>query len=397
MGQWPSWGDPDFRPPAPIYGPPAPPPDNSVPLRPDPRGDVGRPRTGTHSAQILSIIEGSLGSSSIYDWISAFSLFASGRPGDIGSDLWANLHGKLTRAIGGALRIDPGDVRSDTTSLPVLLLYRDVFAGLDNLNAELLKGGAPSPALVDEYNRWQYAIGALGTIAGNGPPSLSSAIGRRMEDSKSAMDYIRTTFAGFGVKFTPPKMPPVPGEIGDQTTGGFNVGSGYGSGGGSRSFTSKTVQEPRVPTAEEFLADFDNAFMTYLGKNVKDLTQDQFYSVQARRNELMGRYIAELGKIAETGESPFIRSTQMGEVTSESSSTDTDAGGSSVTMQRGVDTSLGAGKMATVIAKLSPMDFMTGLFPTIAEMKNFAEGPNPAESRLPNSGFIGSTTFQNSG
>jgi hypothetical protein len=91
---------------------------------------------------------------------------------------------------------------------------------------------------------------------------------------------------------------------------------------------------PRVPTGQEFLADFENAFNTALSGLINGSTGLGPLESEFARNVLMPQiysmYIAELGKIAKTGQSPFTtapggKSFQ----TSKSSGVETTAGGNS--------------------------------------------------------------------
>lgn len=73
---------------------------------------------------------------------------------------------------------------------------------------------------------------------------------------------------------------------------------------------TKIKKTPRIPTAEEFLADFENSFHTKLASFSGGYSGLGPNELDFARNVMMpaifSQYQSELGKIAQTGQSPFI-------------------------------------------------------------------------------------------
>lgn len=203
--------------------------------------------------------------------------------------------------------------------------------------------------------------------------------------------------------------------------------------------TSRSVRESRVPTAEEFMLDFDNAFLGYVGSFRQNLTDEQFAALRGRRDELLDRYVAGLAQLAAAGANPFVRSTRSGEVVSESErdytsetvstgedtsrtesgETGSSAGGSSTstgtsttegtredesnTVSGGVeetilhDVETDAGPFsagAFLVPVITPTQFLSELLPTRQAVQNFAEGPDIRRDPLRGETFAGETRFR---
>lgn len=319
--------------------------------------------------------------------------FAGARPEDMPGDIWTDLYTNLTGALGQHLGVSATD--AGITNLPLLESYRQAFAGARNLQLRLSAGGTPE-SMLDEASAWmqQYTefIGALGRTAGE-PLSrrLRSFLLAADQAGGTTADSFNTligTFRAAGVSATPPTLPPDPSDVEGVLGAGDGLG-GFGPGGGGGSFTSTVTEELRPPTAEEFMNDFDNAFLTFLGMKVEDMSATQIASAKERRDELLGRYVQRLGEFAESGESPFLESTRTGEVVSETVSGPT----GSQTIRRGVEMPRDIG-VGFLTAKVTPTNFLTDLFPTTTAFRNFAVGPQPGKSPVAREGFAAGTKFQ---
>lgn len=366
-----------------------------------PISDPGTPTdTGVSPAIIVSIIQEAIDSNDVFLQIDALQLFQQGRPEGIPQSQWTEAYLRLTGSISRQMGVSRGDV--GVANMQMLNLYRDVFQGAQVLQTRL-SGGQTAESMTDQAQAWVFSLQQLQQRVGANSGALANRVGILLGEQAEAFDFLSTTFAAAGVGITPPELPTSP----DQLEDGIPLGapSGEFGGGGASSFestsTSQTFQELRVPTAQEFLADFDNAFLVAVG-NLEGFLPDQIESLRERRDELLSAYVTKLGAFALEGESPFTESTRGGlrsETESSTESTTEDGRtvqvGRSLTTQFGEETDAGpVSAGAFLMAKLSPTDFLTELFPTEGALKTFAEGDQPSRSRLPDVGFVGSTQFQ---
>lgn len=99
--------------------------------------------------------------------------------------------------------------------------------------------------------------------------------------------------------------------------------------GGSSSSTTSTVttRSPRLPTAVEFLSDFNNAWaaaIQELNPAAGGITGDMLdWANNNLKNDLMQKYTAALAAIAEKGESPYYQGPASITSTTKNSGTDT--------------------------------------------------------------------------
>lgn len=318
--------------------------------------------------------------------------FAQGRPEEVDGQTWSRLFLDLTRTLGSALGVPSSAV--GITALPLLESYRQAFTGAQQLQMGLTAGNTPE-SMLDRGGQWiqDYTtfIQTLGRHAGE---PLALRLRDLFLQQRDSFNTLSDTFKAAGVSFDPPTIPPAPGEIDLPSEGAAGDVFGPGGGGGGFSSISEVVEELRPPTSEEFLLVFDNAFLTMIGMEKESLSPTQEATLRERRNELLSQYVGRLGQIAEEGGQPFIRSTRTGEVVSRTETTGDEAGSTSRTTRFGVETDADV-QFNFLVPAITPVDFLTGLFPTTAALKNFAVSPFAEKSPVGREGFAPGTRFQN--
>lgn len=316
--------------------------------------------------------------------------FTEAPPEDIDSQTWSRLYLDLTNTLGSALGVPSSAV--GITSLPLLEAYRQAFAGAVQLQMGLSAGNTPE-SMLDRGSQWiQDLTGFLTTLGRHAGEPLALRLREFMLQQRDSFQNLMGTFRAAGVAFDPPTLPPVPGTIELPSEGAAGDVFGPGAGGGGFASFSEVVEELRPPTAEEFLLVFDNAFLTMVGAEKESLTPTQEATLRERRNELLGQYVARLGQIAEEGGQPFVRSTRTGEVVSRTETTGDESGSTSRTTRFGVETDADV-QFNFLVPAVTPVAFLTELFPTTAALKNFAVSPFAEKSRVGREGFAPGTRF----
>lgn len=373
-----------------------------TPPTPPPPGTPEPPSEGPFPQGWINDIETLLASGNTFRYIDAMERIARGRPPGVSRQDFERLATEGRRKLSRALGVQMSDV--GIMAVPLLTLYRNVFEGATTMSNFLNQG----PEAVEEnrgsFINWFNSLQQFKFLLNSAPSNqrLSNRFKSLMEEGGASSDFDRIIqdFSALGITPDgPPTLPDDPSTLPGEGSGdGFGPGINIDLGGGFRASESRTREELRVPTDEEFLNDFDNAFLRMLGVNREDLTQGQFNALQEKRNELLSRYISRLGAFAEKGESPFLHSTRTGDVTSESKTREGVAGDEdspviTETTRFGVETPSDV-NVGFLTARVTPTDFLAELFPTTSSLKNFAEGPDEQESRLPSSGFAGGTSFR---
>ncbi len=368
---------------------------------PTPGPTPGPPEDPSATAWVEAIEE-LLNTGNTFRYIDAMELIARGRPSGVSRQDFERLATQGREKLSQSLGVRTSDV--GIMAVPMLTLYRNVFEGATTLS-NLLNQGPEAvererETFINWFNQLQQFKFLLNSAPGN--QRLSNRFKSLMEEGGSSSDFDRIIqdYSALGITPDgPPTLPDDPNSAFPGSGGGqFGPGINIDLGGGFRPSESRSREELRVPSAEEFMNDFDNAFLRMLGVNREDLSQGQFNALQAKRNDLLARYISRLGSFAEKGESPFLHSTRTGDITSESKTTegvegDEDSPVITETTRFGVETPSDV-NVGFLTARITPSDFLTELFPTTSSLKNFAEGPDEKESRLPSSGFSAGTSFQ---
>lgn len=379
----------------PPLGPPEPlnPPAHLVP-RPEPLPE--------NIQNTVDQVERAIAGSDPFLMIFQLHRFANARPQGMPGEIWTDLYINLKQALGQQLGVSANDIGVE--ALPLLEAYRQTFAGAQNIQLSLSAGGTPE-SMLEQGSAWMQNytqfVQALGRNAGR-PLALRlraflQAPGPAGESIADSFLTLIGTFRGAGVSITPPTLPPDPSAVEDVLGAGDGLGDfGPSAGGGFTPSRSIVTEEPRPPTAQEFLNDFDNAFLSFLGQRVEEMSATQIASVRERRNELLGQYIQRLSDFTAFGESPFLESTRFGEVTSETATTQPGGEGGEIvsrTTRFGVEVPTDIG-INFLTAKITPTAFLTNLFPTTTAFRNFAVGPQPEKSPVAREGFAAGTEFQ---
>lgn len=316
--------------------------------------------------------------------------FTQAPPEDIDSQTWSRLYLDITNTLGGVLGVPSSAV--GITSLPLLEAYRQAFTGAQQLQMSLTAGNTPE-SMLDSAGTWiQNYTDFIQTLGRHAGEPLALRLREFFLQQRDSFNSLSNTFKAAGVAFDVPTLPPVPGEIDLPSEGAAGDVFGPSTGGGGFSSISEVVEELRPPTEEEFLLVFDNAFLTMVGMEKESLSPTQEATLRERRNELLGRYVARLGQIAEEGGQPFVRSTRTGETVSRTETTGDEGGSTSRTTRFGVETDADV-QFNFLVPAVTPVDFLTGLFPTTAALKNFAVSPFAEKSRVGREGFAPSTRF----
>lgn len=376
-----------------------PPPPRATPEpRPAPRPPEAEPLP-ENIQNLVNQVERAVGSSDPFLMIFQLHRFANARPEGMPGEIWTDLYINLKQALGNQLGVSANDIGVD--SLPLLEAYRQTFAGAQNIQLGLSAGNTPEAMLeqgaewIQNYDQFTRALGRnAGSPLARRLLSFLRAPGPGGESMSESFNTLIGTFQAAGVSITPPAVPPDPSAVeGALGLGDFGPSAG---GGGFTPSRSIVTEEPRPPTAEEFLNDFDNAFLAFLGQKVEEMSATQVATVRERRNELLGQYIQRLAEFTEGGESPFLGSTRFGEVTSETATAQPGGVGGEIvsrTTRFGVEVPTDIG-INFLTAKVTPTAFLTNLFPTTTAFRNFAVGPQPEKSPIAREGFAAGTKFQ---
>lgn len=345
-----------------------------------------------------------LQSEGVVNW-TAQSFFAPGGT-QIEPPLALVLPLRLLQAMSVATGIQ--DLNQIARSLPLLSLFQSVSIPPIRLQQELLPteegGSGATPAeLQDRFGAWLFNFESIQNVlnqALQGQGGQLDAIQTFVLQALQRANYSNSDFfAQFQVPgVTLPELPTDPNAAfpGQQPGGGGVTVNIQGPSGDFPGSTTTVIEEFRPPTAQEFMNDFDNALLAFLGTSIEGLSAIQLDSLRDRRNELLADYIVRLSEFAEKGISPFREDTRSGDVVSTSITEPAEEGQplETTVIREGVSVPADIG-IGFATAFVTPTAFLSEMFPTTQSLRAFALAPT-GESRLPSSGFTGATAFSRS-
>ena len=186
-----------------------------------------------------------------------------------------------------------------------------------------------SPAsLQDRFGAWLFNFESIQNVLNQALQTSGGQLGTLQTFILRALNRANYVNADFFAQFQVPAatlpgvVPPSPDVAfpGAQGGGAFpgvvvNIEGPSGDFPGS---TTTVIENFRPPTAEEFMNDFDNALLAFLGTSIEGLSAIQLDELRGRRNDLLADYIVRLSEFAERGVSPFRHDTRSGDVVSTS-------------------------------------------------------------------------------